>query len=157
MKRSFSTGCWSSHFGSRIARSSMICSGLLCLAGMLMTERASAQDPVSLDRPVTDARLADVTPSMSNDLWLYLHEQRRADDPKQAIRRKAELKAEQRRQRLAAMKWYGLSNSRPTATTMPFMGTYSPTWVGNSGLPYGWSSGRNFPAPVANYAWPVPR
>lgn len=157
MKRSFVTGCLSSIGCSRIARYGLIWSSVLCLASLWHVERAAAQDPVSLDRPVTDARLADVTPSMSNDLWLYLHEQRRADDPKQAIRRKAELKAEQRRQRLAAMKWYGLSNSRPTATTMPFMGTYSPTWMGNSGLPYGWSSGRNMAPPVATYAWPAAR
>lgn len=157
MKRSLLTVCLSSNSRSRLARLGLLWAGVLCVSGLWQGPSAVAQDPVSLDRPVTDARLADVTPSMSSDLWLYLHEQRRADDPKQAIRRKAELKAEQRRQRLAAMKWYGLSNSRPTATSMPFMGTYSPTWVGNSGLPYGWSSGRNISPPVANSAWPAAR
>ncbi len=74
-------------------------------------------------------------PSMSSELWLYVQEQTRLEDPKYLVHRKAALKAEQRDQRLASSKWYGYSNSRPVASGMPFMGTYSPTWVGN-----GWNS-----------------
>jgi len=72
-------------------------------------------------------------PSMASDAWLYLHEERRHDDPQQAIRRKAEAKAAARGQRLASMQWYGLSNQRPTASSVPFMGSYSPSWV--NGVP----------------------
>lgn len=78
-------------------------------------------------------------PSMSSNLWLYLHEERRHDDPKQAVRRKAEAKAAARSQRIAAMQWYGQSNQRPNASSVPFMGTYSPTWAGTAAQPSNWA------------------
>ncbi|MBM4005230.1 MAG: hypothetical protein FJ295_18390 [Planctomycetes bacterium] len=78
------------------------------------------------------------TPSMSTDLYIYLQEQRKAEDPKYIVQRRAALKAEQRERRLAAMKWYGLSNTRPVANSVPVMGSYSPTWVGNSWNAYHW-------------------
>lgn len=78
-------------------------------------------------------------PSMASDVWLYLHEERRHDDPKQAIRRKAEAKAAARGQRLAALQWYGLSNQRPNASSVPFMGTYSPSWFGTVNRPSAWA------------------
>jgi hypothetical protein len=81
------------------------------------------------------------TPSMSTDLYIYLQEQRKLEDPKYIVQRRAALKAEQRERRLAAMKWYGLSNTRPVANAMPFMGTYSPSWVGNGWNSYHWVAG----------------
>ena len=75
-------------------------------------------------------------PSMSPEIWLYLQEQKRHDDPRQAVRRKAEQKSADRQARLAAMKWYGYSNLRPVASAAPWMGTYSPYWAGNSWDPY---------------------
>lgn len=76
-----------------------------------------------------------VTPEM----WVYSQELRRYEDPQQAVRRKAELRAAQRMSRIAAMKWYGFSNSRPQANPIPFMsGSYSPAWVGNSPDRYDW-------------------
>lgn len=87
-------------------------------------------------------------PSMSSDMWLYLHEQRRHDDPKQAVRRKAELKAAQRAERLAAQRWYGVSNQRPTASTSPFMGGYSASWSGFGTQPAPWSGVERRPLPV---------
>lgn len=80
-------------------------------------------------------------PVVTPELWLYSQEWRRHDDPAQAVRRKAELRTEQRMQRQAAMKWYGFSNSRPQAAVTPFMGTYSPAWVGNGPERYDWAGG----------------
>src|SRR5262245_30745910 len=77
---------------------------------------------------------AQVTPEM----WMYNQELRRYEDPQQAVRRKAELKASQRSARLAAMKWYGFSNARPQANPVPFMSVYSPAWVGNGPDRYDW-------------------
>ncbi len=77
---------------------------------------------------------AQVTPEM----WIYSQEMRRYEDPQQAVRRKAELKASQRASRLAAMKWFGFSNARPQANPVPFMSVYSPTWVGNGFDRYDW-------------------
>jgi hypothetical protein len=84
------------------------------------------------------------SPPTTPEMWYYMQEQRRYDDPKQAIRRKAEEKAAQRRDRIAALKWYGMSNSRPTASALPFYGTYSPSWVGNSWNPYHWHGGYGY-------------
>jgi hypothetical protein len=70
-------------------------------------------------------------PSVTPEMWVYSQEMRRHDDPAQAVRRKAEIRAAQRMQRIAAMKWFGLSNSRPVASVTPMMGSYSPAWIGN--------------------------
>ncbi|WP_425615540.1 hypothetical protein NA78x_005462 [Anatilimnocola sp. NA78] len=84
------------------------------------------------DRHEADVSLPGLPSSqMSPGMYLYMHEQKRYDDPKQAVRRKAELKTAQRMQRLAAQKWYGVSNARPMASAQPFMDLYSPRWVGN--------------------------
>jgi|SRR5262245_13870165 len=77
-------------------------------------------------------------PQTTPELWVYSQEQRRHDDPAQAVRRKAEFQAEQRMARLAALKWYGYSNSRPEAGMTPIMGTYSGGWIGNAWNRYEW-------------------
>jgi len=77
-------------------------------------------------------KLPELNPSqMSPEMYLYLQEQQRHDDPKQAIRRKAEARTAAREARITAMKWYGMSNARPQANPVPFMGSYSPSWVGS--------------------------
>lgn len=76
--------------------------------------------------------------AQTESMWFYLQELRRYDDPRTVIRRKAEKKAEQRRTRLAAQKWYGYSGGRPLASHTPFMGTYSSMWVGNGKDAFQW-------------------
>ena len=78
------------------------------------------------------------TPAVTPELWLYSQELRRHDDPAQAVRRRAEQRAAERGQRLAALKWFGLSNARPQVSPVPLMGVYSPTWVGNGANRYDW-------------------
>jgi len=79
-------------------------------------------------------------PTVTPELWVYAQELQRHDDPAQAVRRKAESKADQRISRLAALKWYGQSNSRPDASPIPFMSAYSPSWIGNGWERYDWSA-----------------
>ena len=84
---------------------------------------------------VTASGVVAPTPGM----WFYEQEMRRLDDPKMAVRRKAELRAQQRMDRMAAMAWYGMSNSRPTATSLPhFGGSYSPYWGSTNFDPLRW-------------------
>jgi len=92
-------------------------------------------------RRESDAKyqLPDVSPSASPEIWLYTQEMRRYDNPELAIRKKAELKTAQRMQRLAALKWFGQSNSRPYASATPFMDYYSPYWAGNGSTPFAWT------------------
>jgi hypothetical protein len=132
---------------------------LLCLCVTV----ASAQQPTRIGEGASDSPVVTLqtprtarelpardqftlpSPSVSSftpEMWLYTQEWRRHDDPAQAVRRNAEFRAEQRSQRLAAMKWYGFSNARPQASVTPFTGIYSPTWVGNGYDRYDWVGGR---------------
>ena len=57
----------------------------------------------------------------------------------ESIRRAAVARAEQRTRRLESQRWFGISNSRPTASIDPYDGDYSPTWVSNYPFhPYRW-------------------
>jgi hypothetical protein len=58
--------------------------------------------------------------------------------PLSLAREKAVQRGEQRMARLAAMKWYGFSNSRPTAAAAPFTTMYSPAWQMPGGRPFAW-------------------
>lgn len=90
------------------------------------------------------------TPPVTPELWVYSQEQLRHDDPAQAVRRKAEFQASQRMSRLASLKWYGYSNSRPEAGMTPIMGTYSAGWIGNAGNRYDWGA---FGYPATVWLW----
>jgi hypothetical protein len=53
-------------------------------------------------------------------------------------RQKAMQRGQERMARLQAMRWYGYSNSRPTAATIPFTTMYSPAWQQPGGRPFAW-------------------
>ena len=76
-----------------------------------------------------------VTPEM----WFYLQEYRRYKSPEEAVRRKAEFRATQRRNRLAAQRWFGFSNLRPAVNPIPYFGSYSASWTGSFWDPNAWS------------------
>jgi hypothetical protein len=89
--------------------------------------------------PTTNFNTSSLSaPQVTPELWLYIQEQRRHDDPAQAVRRKAEYQAQQRMTRIASAKWYGYSNSRPESSPIPTMGTYSTGWTGNNFERYQW-------------------
>ena len=79
-----------------------------------------------------------ISPGMTPEIWFYMEQWKRHDDPKQAVRRKAEYRAEQRQKRIAATKWYGQSKQRPLASPSPYYGTYSPFWSGFWTSPFPW-------------------
>jgi hypothetical protein len=55
------------------------------------------------------------------------------------VHQNAAFRATQRMRRLAAMHWFGLSNSRPQASVDPINGDYSPAWVSNvTAHPFQW-------------------
>jgi len=94
-----------------------------------------AQTEVKQPQLPPGTSLGTVTPEM----WLYLQEQQRHDDPEMAVRRNAEFRATQRQDRIASRRWFGLSNSRPSASPIPTMGSYSPFWSGNDSDPNRWN------------------
>lgn len=120
---------------------------LLCVVSMmvLLASVAQAQEPpprppLEVDLASTQNRLAQ-TQSMANitpEMWLYMQEMERYDDPEMAVRRKAEQRAAQRQNRIAARKWFGLSNIRPVANPVPIMSSYSPYWAGQNSDPHRW-------------------
>ena len=102
-----------------------------------------AQEPTAapdLRRDIAPATSGAVSPTA--EMWFYEQERIRHDDPKSAVRRNAEYRAAQRQGRIESMKWFGMSNSRPTASSTPIMGTYSPTWTSNTSDPFRWAAGR---------------
>lgn len=108
------------------------------LALALLASRSDAQKPA----PETHDLQHEVTSTQTTpEMWLYEQERNRYEDPRAAVRRKAELRAAQRGDRLAAMKWFGQSNARPVVSTTPYCYTYGAGWVSNTPNPYQWQSG----------------
>jgi hypothetical protein len=112
----------------------------LSLGLVVMASAARAQDPedpaplpaplpASPERATPMPQKSDLTPEMQR----YLVEVQRYGALQDLPRQRAQLKAQQRMERMAALKWYGLSNARPTAMVTPFMGApYAPHWTGNA-------------------------
>ena len=76
------------------------------------------------------------------EMWFYEQSLRQYNDPKWVIRQKAEYRTAERLRRMAALKWYGFSNGRPTAGVDPIHGDYGPHWTsGNVCEPFRWSAG----------------
>jgi hypothetical protein len=82
--------------------------------------------------------------SPTPEMWFYEQDWKRHDSTKLAIRRRAELRAQQRQERIASQQWYGIDNARPTVTA-PYSGGYSPYWGSNTSDPQRW---RSVSAPV---------
>jgi hypothetical protein len=61
-------------------------------------------------------------------------------NPRMIIHQNAQTRAQQRQLRMSSMAWYGMSNSRPTASPTPYASLYSPVWQMPGGRPYGWYS-----------------
>ncbi|MCA9240008.1 MAG: hypothetical protein KDA37_07405 [Planctomycetales bacterium] len=59
-------------------------------------------------------------------------------DPLQMHMQKSAARAMQRQARIASLKWYGMSASRPTASAVPHTGLYSPQWQMPGGRPFAW-------------------
>ncbi len=107
-----------------------------CLASALaggMVRAARPDTPDVARRSGSETRIAVGELQPTAEMWFYEQYQQQYDDPAVGVRRNAELRAAQRRSRLAAMRWFGLSNSRPQASSDPFHGDYSPRWTSNHG------------------------
>ncbi|TWT86323.1 hypothetical protein Mal64_38630 [Pseudobythopirellula maris] len=63
--------------------------------------------------------------------------------PLQIAQQKSQMRAAQRMERLASMKWYGFSAARPRTEATPFTGMYGAQWQGRSlGRPAAWHASR---------------
>jgi hypothetical protein len=113
--------------------------GITCFMLALFASPIFGQDATSAVKPANAENVAP--PGVSQEVWAYIQEMKRTDDPKQNARRVAQFKAQQRQARLATQQWFGYSNLRPIASPMPFTGNYSPMWVGNTNNDYHWANG----------------
>jgi hypothetical protein len=117
------------------------------VCGLLLTAvPAFAQAPRAKERAAAsvkpgaaekDAGISAESLSMSQttpEMWLYLQEMHRHDDPKAAVRRKAEFRTAERLRRMAAREWFGYSNARPFVNPEPFHSSYSPRWAANNAM-----------------------
>jgi hypothetical protein len=93
----------------------------------------------------------EVEAQSDHSQWYYGSEEK----PKKTIaQQKSELKAQQRMDRLASLRWYGFTPGRPTATGMTFTTMYSPTWTRPGGQPFAWYTGYQQPIVYnAPYGW----
>jgi hypothetical protein len=101
---------------------------VLLLAGTLRAERPVTNTGVGAGSLISPGDLK-TTPEM----WFYDQALRQYKDPQMAVRAKADVRAQQRQRRLESMRWFGLSNSRPRASSDPFHNDYSAGWVANPG------------------------
>jgi hypothetical protein len=121
----------------RLAISSAVL--LLVFAAPLRAEKPVAAG-LGLNTVVSPGELK-ATPEM----WFYDQAMRQYKDPQMAVRAKADLRAQQRERRTASMKWFGLSNTRPRASSDPFHNDYSAGWVASPGYyPLRWNGVSQF-------------
>jgi len=111
----------------------------------LLASNSFAQKPApqnnDLRRDVSTGQTTTGQAAATPEMWIYQQERDRYEDPRLAVRRKAELRAAQRGDRLAAMKWFGQSNARPLVSATPHTDTYGAGWVSDSANPYQWRGG----------------
>lgn len=108
-----------------------------------LEENHSGQEPAW---NATSVGQVEPTPEM----WFYEQYRQQYQDPQAVVREKAEFRAAQRQRRLAARRWFGLSNARPRANSDPFHGDYSARWTSNNGFyPSRWAGGSG--------GWVIPR
>lgn len=112
----------------------------VALLGVLMAMPAEAQTPA--ENGSTMRFSGGITPgevTATPEMWFYQEQMSRRDNPKEAVRRKAEARTAQREARLAARRWFGVSLARPTTSTAIMNGESAATWTGNDPFyPYRW-------------------
>jgi hypothetical protein len=111
---------------------------LLAAAVLLASRTAAAQMPEIAQQPMSPKiSMGELRPTQ--EMWFYQQELERYNDPRQAVRKKAEFRTAQRQARLAALSWFGYSNSRPSWSTSSHGGHHAGHWGGNSYDPLHWT------------------
>ena len=112
---------------------------LFALAVPVRADEAEELD-VDVSSPVNQNRS-----QAREDSWYYQPSNETGvykPNPKMIVQQRAMAHGQQRSNRIAALNWYGMSNSRPTASPTPFTTLYSPAWQSPGGKPFSWYSGR---------------
>ncbi len=128
----------------------------LLLAVTASTASAQGEAPDALDAIASDDTFNQESASQEVDVPSYSRDYVHDLTPRQIVQRRAQVRAEQRQHRLAAQKWFGISNLRPIANPIPYYGVYSPRWAGSPWNPDLWA-GYTQPAVVYHVARRVSR
>jgi hypothetical protein len=96
--------------------------------GTARPEQRSAAKPAPYS-PYVSISPGELKPTA--EMWFYEQALRQYQDPKLAVRKAAEMRADQRQRRLESMRWFGFSNQRPRVSVDPITDDYSPSWVSN--------------------------
>jgi hypothetical protein len=86
------------------------------------------------DLPSTDNKTVGEEPHEQS----WYREQSTKSDTRAIVQQKAQIRAQQRMDRMASLQWYGMSNSRPMGAPTPFTSRYSPLWEMPGGKPFSW-------------------
>ena len=125
---------------SRLFLGAVLFGSMLVIAAPARGEEAEEFD-AEVSSPVNPQRSQP-----RDDSWYYQPSSEPTSyqpNPLAIIHQKALARSQQRTDRLAALNWYGMSNSRPTAAPTPFCTLYSPAWQSPGGKPFSWyTSGR---------------
>ena len=108
------------------------------LAALVLATLASTAVAQNADRNL----LAD-EPASASDSWYGETAPQPKITPQMIIQQKAQVRAYQRIARIESMKWYGMSASRPLASSTPFAGVPSPRWEMPGGRPFSWYPSTN--------------
>jgi hypothetical protein len=113
---------------------------LACAALPALAQSPGTGRPAAPPAAAAPGSVSPSTAAQTPEMWFYEQYMSQYQDPKLAVRRKAEFRAQQRENRLAAMRWFGLSNSRPRASSDPWNSDWSPGWASNNTwYPYRWT------------------
>jgi hypothetical protein len=120
-------------------------SAVVFVLSSLVATTASAAQPAASSAG-TDKAISPGEVAATPEMWFYQQYMRQYQDPKAAVRKQAEFRADQRQRRIAALKWFGYSNQRPRVACDPIHGDYAPHWTSNndwypdrwSGVGYPW-------------------
>ena len=104
---------------------------------------ATIKAPATISAKSADARMvptaSKATPvpvteqAATPEMWYYQQYQQQLHNPAEMVYQRADARANQRMQRLAALKWFGYSNSRPQAGADLTGGDQQgPGWVSNN-------------------------
>ncbi|OHB68404.1 MAG: hypothetical protein A2V70_17180 [Planctomycetes bacterium RBG_13_63_9] len=99
---------------------------------VLAADSALAQEKSMAKKSEYEGTISPGELTPTPEMWFYQQYQREYQDPKMAVRKKAEARALQRQQRVACLKWFGFSNVRPQVSSDPFNGDWSPCWKSNN-------------------------
>jgi hypothetical protein len=104
-----------------------------------------AAGSVRAERPISGGMVPETTISAGElqatpEMWFYEQSMREYKNPQACVRASAVFAAEQRARRIESRRWFGMSNSRPTASPDPYNSDYAPHWVSSPGYyPNRWS------------------